>query len=296
MGFVRGLSADYMEVTPAINDYVADVLSNDPVISQLPFAILKEDAALGYRQPEFNQSELKDAPFRKMLACLYRENPFHKIASHQRLKTMASLLQVDFDGNALLPAIIKASSLSIDEWLDRYFSVYLTPLLQCFYRHKMVFMPHGENLILVFDNHVPVKAFMKDIGEEVCLLNVSPDSLPDAVKRIAITLPEDQELLSIFTDVFDDFFRFMSVILYQHMAYSDRCFWQAVASHIKTFQKNNSDLTPVFKQHDLFIDAFDHSCLNRLQLGNNKQMVDLTDPAGSLQFAGKINNPIAPYK
>lgn len=296
MGFVRGLSADYMAVTPAINDYIHQLLANDPVISQLPFAILKEDAALGYRQPTFNQGELKDAPFRKMLACLYRENPFHQIEPHQQLKTMASLLQVDFDGNALLPEIIKASGLTIEKWLDTYFLVYLTPLLQCFYRHKLVFMPHGENLILVFDNHVPVKAFMKDIGEEVCLLNVSPDGLPEAVKRIAITMPEDQELLSIFTDVFDDFFRFLSVILYQKMAFSDQCFWQAVADHINKFKKANPDLAPLFKKHDLFVETFDHSCLNRLQLGNNKQMVDLTDPAGSLQFAGKIVNPIAKFR
>jgi siderophore synthetase component len=296
MGFVRGLSADYMAVTPAINDYINQLLANDPVISRLPFAILKEDAALGYRQPTFNQGELKDASFRKMLACLYRENPLNQIESHQQLKTMASLLQVDFDGKALLPEIINASGLGIERWLESYFSVYLTPLLHCFYRHKLVFMPHGENLILVFDNHVPVKAFMKDIGEEVCLLNVNPDGLPEAVKRIAITLPADQELLSIFTDVFDDFFRFISVILYQHMAFSDQYFWQAVANHINAFQQVNPDIAPLFKQHDLFIDAFDHSCLNRLQLGNNKQMVDLTDPAGSLQFAGKIVNPIAKFR
>lgn len=46
-------------------------------------------------------------------------------------------------------------------------------------------------------------------------------------------------------------------------------------------------------EHDFFSDEFAHSCLNRLQLGNNEQMVDLTDPAGSLQFAGNLNNPVS---
>ena len=296
MGFVRGLSADYMAVTPAINDYVVNLLKGDPVINKLPFELLKEEAAFGYRQPDFNTPALKEAPFRKMLAGLFRENPLKKTPSHHKLQTMASFLQVDFEGNAYLAQLIMSSGLTIETWLDRYFSVYLTPLLQCFYRHKLVFMPHGENLILALDGNVPVKAYMKDIGEEVCLLNVDSTGLPEAVKRIAISLPEEQELLSIFTDVFDDFFRFMSVILYEHMGFNDQRFWQCVAEHIKSFEVMNPDLAQGFIKHNLFVDQFDHSCLNRLQLGNNKEMVDLTDPAASLQFAGKINNPIAPFK
>ncbi len=38
---------------------------------------------------------------------------------------------------------------------------------------------------------------------------------------------------------------------------------------------------------------FSLSCLNRLQLRNNQQMVDLADPAGALQLAGNLKNPIA---
>ena len=35
------------------------------------------------------------------------------------------------------------------------------------------------------------------------------------------------------------------------------------------------------------------SCLNRLQLRDSRQMVDLQDPAGSLQLVGELENPIA---
>ena len=38
---------------------------------------------------------------------------------------------------------------------------------------------------------------------------------------------------------------------------------------------------------------FAHSCLNRLQLRNATQMVDLTDPSGSLLYAGRLANPVA---
>ena len=43
----------------------------------------------------------------------------------------------------------------------------------------------------------------------------------------------------------------------------------------------------------LFAPRFEHSCLNRLQLLNTLQMVDLTDQAASLQYAGTLENPVA---
>lgn len=43
----------------------------------------------------------------------------------------------------------------------------------------------------------------------------------------------------------------------------------------------------------LFAPTFRHSCLNRLQLRDTRQMVDLTDQAGSLQFAGCLDNPVS---
>jgi len=49
------------------------------------------------------------------------------------------------------------------------------------------------------------------------------------------------------------------------------------------------------QKHDVFAAEFAHSCLNRLQLGNNQQMVDLSDPGSSLKFAGTLTNPIAEF-
>ncbi|NQY63257.1 MAG: hypothetical protein HRT38_05905 [Alteromonadaceae bacterium] len=160
--------------------------------------------------------------------------------------------------------------------------------------HKLVFMPHGENLILKFTNHVPSGVFMKDIGEEICLLN-SDTALSSEVARICIDMPEEMELLSIFTDVFDCFFRYLVAILDQSQCIKPEHFWRLVAIEVKRYQLDHPELTERFNQYDLFVDEFALSCLNRLQLSNNKQMVDLTDPANSLQFAGRLLNPLAPY-
>jgi siderophore synthetase component len=155
-------------------------------------------------------------------------------------------------------------------------------------------MPHGENLILELDNGVPAGVFLKDIGEEVCLLNAEYD-VPKEIHRIKISVSDEIAVLSIFTDVFDNFFRFLSAIFAEHHLLTQEEFWHQVADVILNYQQQHSDLTHRFKQWDLFCNKFLHSCLNRLQLKNNFQMVDLTDPAGSLQFSGFLNNPIAPF-
>ena len=295
MGFMRGLSSDYMAVTPKINDWVYELVEQDKFLQQTSFTILREVAAIGYRNPHYESNKVGQTQYKKMLSALWRESPVTKVKPDQQLMTMAALLHTDPQGNALLPELIKQSGLTVQQWLHQYFNAYLVPLLHCLYKHHLVFMPHGENIILVMDKGRPVKAIMKDIGEEVCLIN-SDTELPQGIERIKATMPNDIAILSIFTDVFDDVFRFMAAILVEHCAISEDDFWQQVAISIHQYQASMPELSHRFKELDVFADSFNHSCLNRLQLRNNLQMVNLSDPAGALQFAGELVNPIAKYR
>jgi siderophore synthetase component len=227
-----------------------------------------------------------------MLSALWRENPLALVGEGQHLMTMAALLHTDRHGRALLPALIEASGLGVQAWLDSYMNAYLAPLVHCFYAHDLVFMPHGENLILVMENHVPVRAIMKDIAEESAILDKDA-SLPDNVKRLAVDVPERVKLLAIFIDVFDGFFRYVNQILIEHGCCSEEVFWNAVARCVSRYQTDHPQFAAKFARYDLFAPEFLHSCLNRLQLGNNLQMVNLSDPAGNLKMAGNLQNPLA---
>ena len=294
MGFMRGLSSYYMRTTPEINDWLNDLVASDKYLQQKGFSILRELAAVGYSNPYYENELVKDSPYKKMLAALWRENPLERLKPQQKLMTMASLLHVDPQGSALVSELINSSNISIEKWLSQYVDAYLSPLLHCFYQHELVFMPHGENLIMIMENNTPVKMLMKDIGEEICLLN-SEQVLPKNVQRISIKMPEEIEVLSIFTDVFDCFFRYLSTILYEHCDFKEESFWKIVANCIHQYQSAHPHLEARFIQHDLFAEEFSHSCLNRLQLGNNQQMIDLVDPSNNLKFAGTLQNPIASY-
>ncbi|MGH2667350.1 IucA/IucC family C-terminal-domain containing protein [Flavobacterium sp.] len=82
----------------------------------------------------------------------------------------------------------------------------------------------------------------------------------------------------------------------EHADFPESHFWESVADCIHQYQTENPQLKDQFKKYDLFVPEFDCCCLNRLQLKNNKQMLDLAEPTKSLQFVGKLTNPIAVFK
>ncbi|MDT0462532.1 IucA/IucC family protein [Streptomyces gibsoniae] len=294
MGFMRGLSAAYMEATPAINDWLHGLIEGDPVLKATGLTILRERAAVGYRHLEYEAATDRTSPYRKMLAALWRESPVGSLREGETLATMASLAHVDHEGASFAGALIERSGLAPTEWLRHYLRAYLTPLLHCFYAYGLVFMPHGENVILVLEDGVVRRAVFKDIAEEIAVMD--PDAvLPPEVTRIRVEVPEDQRLLSVFTDVFDCFFRFVAANLAGEGVLTEQDFWRTVAEVVHEYQDAHPHLADRFRQYDMFAPEFALSCLNRLQLRNNRQMVDLADPSGALQLVGTLRNPIAGF-
>lgn len=75
MGFMRGLSPYYMAGTPAINEYIHDLISADPWLRANGFRILREVASMGFRNYYYEAAIDTDTPYKKMFSALWRENP-----------------------------------------------------------------------------------------------------------------------------------------------------------------------------------------------------------------------------
>jgi len=290
MGFLRGLSPAYMAATPAVNDWVASVVRGDETLRECGFDVLREHASIGWTGDAFHRLQLPN-PYRKMIAALWRESPLPGLAPGERLATMASLLHRDREGGSLAAALVRASGLDPRDWVRSYLRAYLRPLLHCLLRYDVAFMPHGENLVMVLRDHVPTRMLMKDIGEEVAVMGDLP--LPAGVERIRADVPPDVQALAIHTDVFDGVLRYLGAILDEDGVLPEADFWAEVATCVREHADDHPELAEAAARYDLFRPTFRHSCLNRLQLRNTLQMVDLADQAESLIFAGTLDNPIA---
>jgi siderophore synthetase component len=291
MGFLRGLSPKYMRDTPAINDWVANLIGSDDTFANAGFRVLRERAALGYTGDVYHRTK-ETNPHRKMLAALWRENPIEKIEPGQKLITMAALLHRDHDGLSLASELVRASGQDADEWVRSYLRAYLYPLIHALLAHDLVFMPHGENLILILDEHTVTGAFMKDIGEEVAVLGHR--ELPADVERIRAVVSGEEKALSVFTDMFDGVLRHLSGILDSDGLLPAERFWAIVTDVLDEYEADHPGAARgVNADVDLRAESFAHSCLNRLQLKNTKQMVDIGNQADSLLYAGTMDNPVA---
>ncbi|WP_062950358.1 GNAT family N-acetyltransferase [Brachybacterium sp. sponge] len=291
MGFLRGLSPHYMRDTPAINDWLAALVAGDAEFSDQGFRVLRERAAIGYTGDAYHRTRTTN-PHRKMLAALWRENPVAQLAPGERAFTMAALLHRDHEGRSVAAAMQRASGLPPEQWLAGYLRAYLRPLVHLLLAHDVVVMPHGENLILRVREQQVIGAFYKDIGEEMAVVGHRP--LPEGMERVRAVVPGEEKALSIFTDVFDGVLRHLAGILdADGILPSDR-FWGKVASVLDEYEADHPGLARgLAGDVDLRAGSFAHSCLNRLQLRNTLQMVDLGDQASSLLYAGRMGNPVA---
>lgn len=289
MGFLRGMSPAYMRNTPAVNDWVESIVSADPTLASVGFSVLREHAAIGYTGDAYHRVDVS-SPQRKMLAALWRESPLPRVTDGERLLTMAALLHRDASGNAVVSALIEASGLPADEWVRRWLDAYLLPVVHCLTVHDLVFMPHGENLVLVVHDGAVVRAVMKDIGEEAAVLGRHDDRpVPADIDRIVHPVSDDEAALAVFTDVFDGVLRFVAAILDDDGALPEGRFWEVVGECIDAHAAAHPDRR---RPLDLRVPTFEHSCLNRLQLRNTLSMVDLADQSSSLIRAGAMANPI----
>ena len=165
--------------------------------------------------------------------------------------TMASLLHRDADGRALVTALVEASGVDPVSWLRSYLHAYVRPIVHCLLAHDLAFMPHGENLVLVLHDRVPVRTLMKDVGEEVAVMSTTRP-LPEEVERIRVDVDQDIKSLSLHTDVFDGVLRHLAAILDEDGVVDGETFWDEVRRCVHQHADEHPELADAAATYDLF--------------------------------------------
>ncbi|AEV99104.1 IucA/IucC family protein [Niastella koreensis] len=294
-GNIRGLSPKQMAIAPRVTTWVMEMLQQDAYLQSLGLILLGEVATVSYHHPYYQAIADPPYQYKEFLGVLWRESAAKYLQPGERLITMASLLYVDDAGHSMIGELVKRSGLTTDEWLLAYLQAYLKPLLQIYYRHSLCVTPHGENIILVLKNDVPVRIIIKDFVDDIVLTEEAKEKLPkDLAEGMIASSNKDNIPLFILLGVFDAFFRYLSNVLHTYDGYTETEFWQQVCEVILEYQEAHPALAHKFTKYNLFVPEFKRFYINSVRLLGNayEEKTSFAIP----RKGGVLQNPLAAIK
>jgi len=267
----RGLPTERTLAAPAVTAWMLGLRDKDAFLRDETRVVLLGEVASVTVQHRVLES-LPGVPYQylEMLGTIWRESIIGKVDVHERPRTLAALLQVDGQGRALVTELVRRSGLSPREWLQRLFGAMLPPLLHFLYQYGVVFSPHGENAIVVYDeNDVPSRLAVKDFVDDV---NVADAPVPELdtmpVEVSDVLLRERPEFLCQFiqTGLLVGHFRYLADLVEQHLGVVESQFWGLVRAEVLDYQDRFPELADRFAMFDLLAPDLERLCLNRNRL------------------------------
>ena len=267
----RGLPTERTLAAPAVTSWMHGLRDADPFLRDTCGVILLgEVASVTVGHPVYDALPEVPYQYKELLGAIWREPLCRHLAPGERARTLAALLHTDPDGRAFTAELVQRSGLAPRIWLRRLFAALLPPLLHFLYRYGTVFSPHGENAIVVFDDHdVPVRLAVKDFVDDV---NVSAErlpehaSMPDDVRAVLLTEPAAFLTQFIHSGLFVGVFRYLAPLCEAQLGVSEAEFWSLVRAEILRHHRLFPELKERYETFDLLTPRIERLCLNRNRL------------------------------
>lgn len=267
----RGLPTERTVAAPALTSWVLDLADNDSFLrDRARVVLLGEVASVTVKHPVLEEIDEVPYQYRELLGAIWREPISSKLGEGERARTLASLLHVDRAGRAFVSELVQRSGLDAETWLRNLFGALLPPLLHFLYQYGLVFSPHGENTIVVFDDtDIPTRLAVKDFVDDVNVASAPLPELENLPHEVSeVLLREDPQFLCQFiqSGLFVGHFRYLAPLVEDHLSIPQDRFWSMVRDEVVAYQTDNPDLEQRFKMFDLLTPEIDRLCLNRNRL------------------------------
>ncbi|WP_163511690.1 IucA/IucC family protein [Fodinicola acaciae] len=263
----RGLPTERTVAAPAVTEWVLGIRDRDPFLrDESRPVLLGEVASVTVRHDLLESVSGVPYQYLELLGAIWRQPLAAQLDDDEHARTLAALLYVDPDGRPLVGELVRRSGLPTREWLERLAHAMLPPLLHFLYQYGVVFSPHGENAIVVFDeNDVPTRLAVKDFVDDV---NVSAAPLPELagmpepVDTILLREPPEFLCQFIHSGLFVGHFRYLA----ERVDLPQDEFWSVVRAEILAYQAKFPQLAERFAMFDLLTERIERLCLNRNRL------------------------------
>ncbi|MBP0459137.1 IucA/IucC family protein [Streptomyces montanisoli] len=295
----RGLPTRRTLAAPAVTSWVLGLRDDDPFLRDETRVILQgEVASVTVRHPLYDR--LPEAPYqyKELLGAIWRQPLLTSLDPGERARTLAALLHTDPAGRALTAELVARSGLDPARWLARLFAALLPPLLHFLYRYGTVFSPHGENTIVVFDEHdVPVRLAIKDFVDDVNVSSVplpEHDSMPAEVRDVLLTEDPGFLIQFIHSGLFVGVFRYLAPLCEEQLGVRESEFWSLVRAEILRHQARFPELKDRFEAFDLLTPRIERLCLNRNRLHLDGYRDRAERPHAAVH--GTVENPLGAHR
>lgn len=293
----RGLAQAATLAAPAVTTWLRGIDEADPLLREhYRFELLGEVASVSVRHPLLGHLDELPYRFHETLGALWREPIAARLAPGERAISFAALPYRGPDGEAVLVRLVRESGMDTGAWLERLLDLLLTPLLHWLLRYGVGFCPHGQNLILIADEHgTPLRVAIKDFAQGVDLLDEDlPEYAALAPEANADMLRWPGRLLaqSLFSSVFAGQLRFWAELLLDDLGYGRAGLWAPVREIVGRYRDEHPDLAARFDSCQLFAPDVERVTLNREHLaGQGFDKVDRDDEFDVRH--GRARNPLA---
>ncbi|MFB6438557.1 IucA/IucC family protein [Streptomyces sp. NPDC056411] len=267
----RGLPTERTLAAPSVTRWVHGLRDADPYLrDETRVILLGETASVTVEHPLYDRLPGVPYQFKELLGCIWREPLTGRLDPGERARTLAALLQTDPRGRALTAELVHRSGLAPRDWLARLFAALLPPLLHFLYQYGTVFSPHGENAIVVFDEHdVPTRLAVKDFVDDVNTSSLplpEHDAMPDDVRAVLLTEPPAFLTQFIHSGLFVGVFRYLAPLCADQLDVPEPEFWSLVRAEILRHHERFPGLKDRYETFDLLTPRIERLCLNRNRL------------------------------
>ncbi|MDX6331016.1 MAG: hypothetical protein QOI83_3399 [Streptomycetaceae bacterium] len=267
----RGLPTERTIAAPAVTAWVHGLRDTDPFLrDETRVILLGEVASVTVEHPLYDRLPGVPYQYKELLGCIWREPLDPQLVPGERARTLAALLHTDPQGRSFTAELVHRSGLAPSVWLRHLFAALLPPLLHFLYQYGTVFSPHGENVIVVFDDHdVPVRLAIKDFVDDVNTSSVplpEHNTMPAEVRAVLLT--EDPAFLTQFihSGLFIGVFRYLAPLCEEQLGLPEDDFWALLRGEILRHHGRFPCLKDRFAAFDLLTPRIARLCLNRNRL------------------------------
>jgi siderophore synthetase component len=267
----RGLPTERTLAAPAVTSWVQALREGDAFLrDETRVILLGEVASVTVEHPQYDRLPTVPYQYRELLGCIWREPVAGQLDPGERARTLAALLHTDPAGHSFTAELVERSGIAPRAWLRHLFAAVLPPLLHFLYRYGTVFSPHGENAIVVYDEHdIPVRLAVKDFVDDVNICaEPLPEhlTLPDDVRAALLTEPAAFLTQFIHSGLFVGVLRYLAPICEARMDVPEADFWLLAREEILRYQERFPELKDRFAMFDLLTPGIERLCLNRNRL------------------------------